>query len=136
VLADPSLFIATRGAYLNVYWCGQSLFLVTYHPIDSKLTVTTHPKFLLDPLLEKQVPLLEDGSFGISDLQQKGFFCRYGGPPVGATLDKMKTAAVLFSGPEKVGCHEIAINKRTLLSLIAKSSFPFSWARRKVRALI
>ena len=122
VLANPDLFIAARGGYLNVYSRGQSLFLVAYRA--DKLTVTTHPKFLLDPALEKQVPLLENGSFEISSLQQNGFFSRYGGSPAGATLDKIKRAAQRFAGLEKIGCHQIAVNNKNCAIIDCEIQFP------------
>jgi hypothetical protein len=56
VLADPRLFVALRGRYLNVYWRGQSLFYVEAG--QSGLRVTTHEKFLVDPALASQVVLI------------------------------------------------------------------------------
>lgn len=99
-LNDPKLFVAVRHNYLNVYWRGQSLFLV-----KPGLRVTTHVKFLVDPKLADQVSLAE-GKFDIGRLLDRGFVSRYEGP---ATLDKMKRAAGLFPGSEKTGCHEIIL---------------------------
>lgn len=99
-LNDPKLFVAVREEYLNVYWRGQSLFLV-----KPGLRVTTHVKFLVDPKLADQVSLVE-GKFDVGGLVQRGFARDYNGP---ATLAKMKTAAGLFAGPEKTGCHEIIL---------------------------
>jgi len=101
VLNDPKLFVAVRHNYLNVYWRGQSLFLVKPGP-----KVTTHVKFLLDPELDDQV-LLVEREFKIGDLQDRGFVRRYEDPK---TLTKMKKASGLFSGLEKTGCHEIEVN--------------------------
>jgi len=56
VLADPKLIIALRGSSLNVYWRGQSLFLVREGSPGP--TVTTHEKYLIDPKLAGQVPLI------------------------------------------------------------------------------
>jgi hypothetical protein len=103
VLSDPGLFIALRGAYLNVYWHGQSLFKV--EPSESGLKVSTHEKFLIDPALASQVQLT-DGTFETANLIDKAFIRRYADK---ATLKKMKQAARYFSGAEKQGCHEIAI---------------------------
>lgn len=102
-LADSSLFIALRGASLNVYWRGQSLFRA--EPTSSGVNVTTHEKFLVDPALASQVAL-SDGNFDLSNLVERGFIRRYEGA---ATIAKMKTAAGLFPGLEKIGCHEIAV---------------------------
>jgi hypothetical protein len=90
-----------RHDYLNVYWRGQSLFLV-----KPGLMVTTHVKFLVDPELDDQVPLVER-EFRIVELQHRGFVSHYEGPK---TLTKMKKASGLFSGLEKTGCHEIEVN--------------------------
>ena len=103
VLADPTLIIALRGTYLNVYWRGQSIFCVK--STSSGLNVTTHEKYLIDPALKSQVTL-NDRDFDISALAEKGLIRRYEGP---ATIAKMKKAAELFSPLEKTGCHEIAV---------------------------
>jgi hypothetical protein len=117
-LADPKLIIALRGSSLTVYWRGQSLFLAREG--SSGLTVTTHEKYLVDPALESQVPL-NDGAFGVASLVENGFIRHYKGP---ATLAKMKTAAGLFSGLEKTGCHEIAVRNPSVID--CEIAFPSS----------
>jgi hypothetical protein len=112
VLADPKLIVALRGSYINVYWRGQSLFLVREG--SSELTVTTHEKFLIDPKLAGQVPLQIDGSFKIESLIKRAFVPRYEGP---TSLKKMKDAASYFSGPEKTGCHEIAVQNSNIIDV-------------------
>lgn len=109
VLADPKLFLGLRGSYLNVYWRGQALF--TVEPSSSGLNITTHEKFLVDPELASQVPLI-DGKFQVEHLVKKGFIHEYQGKK---TLEKMKTAAGLFSGNEKTGCHQVAIHNPTVI---------------------
>jgi len=109
VLADPTLLVALRGTYLNVYWQGQSLFHV--EPTNSGLNVTTHEKFLIDPALDSQVKLT-DGFFDIAGLRERGFIGEYKGK---ATLAKMKRAASYFSGLEKRGCHKIATNNPSVI---------------------
>lgn len=103
VLADPKLVVALRGTYLNVYWRGQSIFRV--ESTSSGFNVTTHEKYLVDPKLASQVTLT-DRDFDISSLAEKAFIRRYEGP---VTIAKMKAAAGLYSGLEKMGCHEIAV---------------------------
>jgi hypothetical protein len=110
VLRDPALLIALRGTYLNVYWHGQSISLVREG--SSGLIATTHEKYLLDPALGSQVQLKKDGKFDIADLLQKGFTPCYEGK---ATLEKLKRASGLYSGPEKTGCHQIAIGKSCVI---------------------
>jgi hypothetical protein len=111
VLADPKLLIALRGDYLNVYWQGQSLFCVKSTP--SGVKATTHEKYLMDPKLASQVSLTK-GVFDIASLRKKGFIERYQGKK---TLAEMKTAAGLFSGPEKTGCHEIAARNSMVIDV-------------------
>ena len=54
VLNDKAnLIIALRGNYLNIYYNGQSLFKVDYK--NKKLSVTTHPKYLVNPDISEQV---------------------------------------------------------------------------------
>jgi hypothetical protein len=111
VLADPKLIVALRGSYLNVYWRGQSLFLV--RDGSPGLTVTTHEKYLIDPKLAGQVPLI-NGSFNIESLIKRAFVPRYEGP---TSLKKMKDAARYFSGTEKTGCHEIAVRNSNIIDV-------------------
>lgn len=108
VLHDPKLFVAVRCNYLDVYWRGQSLFLVK--PGSSGLKVMTHPKYLVDPALKTPVSLT-DNNFAVGSIE-RGLIRTYKGRE---TLDKMKTAAGLFSGLEKTGCHEIAVGKSPVI---------------------
>jgi hypothetical protein len=117
-LAELKLFIALRGSYLNVYWRGQSLFKVNEE--SSGLTVTTHEKYLVDPALTSQVPL-NNGAFDVASLVKNGIIFHYKGP---ATLAKMRTAAGLFSGVEKTGCHEIAAHNHSVID--CEIAFPGS----------
>ncbi len=118
VLNDPDLFVAVREEYLNVYWRGHSLFRVEL--AASGLRVTTHVKFLVDPKLAHQVSLAE-GKFVVSELADRGFISQYEGE---GTLAKMKTAADLFSEPEKTGCHEIILTNPQVID--CEIAFPGS----------
>lgn len=100
VLNDYKLFIGIRDNRLNVYWHGQSLFSVR-----PGLKVSTHVKFLVDPKLKEQVQLV-GGKFELSALEVRGFISEY---KDSETLNKMKTAASLFAGREKKGCHEVIL---------------------------
>ncbi len=127
-MADPKLIVALRGKSLNVYWRGQSLFYVEARQSDvearqSVLKVTTHEKYLVDPALASQVPLNDDGAFDVASLVENGFIRHYKGP---ATLAKMRTAAGLFSGLEKTGCHEIALHNPSIID--CEIAFPGSMA--------
>jgi hypothetical protein len=117
VLADPELFIALRGSYLDVYWLGQRLFHV--RASASGLKVTTHEKYLLDPALAGQVSLT-DGVFDIAGLIERAFVREYQGsgmPRKMQTISKMKATAGAFSGSEKAGCHEIAVRNPEVIDV-------------------
>lgn len=102
VLTDKGLLIAIRDGYLNVYWRGQSLFNVRLK--GSRVVATTHPKYLIDPSLSKLVAF--DGrSFDVAKLIESGFVRCYEGPE---TLRRLKRAASVYAGVEKIGVHAIA----------------------------
>jgi len=109
VLDDDELFVGVRDDSLNVYWRGASLFQVEHG--GSGLSVTTHPKYLLDPDLSDQVSLAQ-GMFDISWLAQHGFVSRYEGPK---SLETLKKAADVFSKSEKTGCHEVVLNNSHII---------------------
>lgn len=103
VLADKDLLIAPRGSYVSVYWKGQAIF--TVKPKSSGLSVTTHKKYLIDVSLSGQVALA-NGAFDIGKFKDEAFVGTYEGKE---TLKKLKRAAGRYSGPEKSGCHHVAI---------------------------
>mgnify|MGYP003700576805 CR=1 FL=1 len=111
VLADEKLLIGVRGGYLNVYWRGQSIFRVS--PSAAGLSVSTHEKYLLDPSLEAQVPMI-DGAFDLRHLLERGFIGKYEGPE---TLKKLKASSGVYAGTEKKGCHEIAVRNSNLIDV-------------------
>ncbi|GJE42179.1 hypothetical protein [Methylobacterium soli] len=111
VLADRSLLVAPRRTALNVYWRGQALFNVSCP--HGQLAVSTHEKFLVDPALAGQVPLVA-GRFDTAASLERALFRSYEGL---ATLAKMKRAATLFSGEEKSGCHEIAVRNAGVIDV-------------------
>ncbi len=64
VLADPGLVLGIRDNYINVYWLGCSLFKIEREGETGPVKTGTHPKYLLDPGLSKQVPFrLESGNW-------------------------------------------------------------------------
>lgn len=102
VLHDRDLIIGVRNEYLNVYWQGQSIFRVAYD--GGKVRVSTHPKYLLNPGLSKQVPFdWQAGRFG--ELPLDAMLRDFEGS---VTLNRLKSAAGIFSGGEKQGVHIIA----------------------------
>lgn len=120
VLADPRLLIAPRRTDLNVYWRGQALFNLSCP--RGQLVVSTHEKFLVDPALAGQVPLV-GGRFDTAASLERALIRDYAGP---TTLAKMKRAAALFSGEEKSGCHEIAVGNAGVLDV--EIAFPGRYA--------
>ena len=101
VLADRNLLIAVRDESINVYWQGQSLFRVGF--VAGAVTATTHPKYLIDPSLAGQVPLIGD-TFAVGEVLASKIITRYEGRP---TLEAMKRSAKLYAGAEKEGVHAI-----------------------------
>lgn len=103
VIRDPSLVIGIRDEYLNVYWQGQSLFRVAMK--GSRITATTHPKYLLNPDLSGQVAIdVETNAFAAPRID--AIATAY---EPGVTLGRLKRAAALYSGEEKRGVHDIAV---------------------------
>jgi hypothetical protein len=99
VVQDPDLLLAVRNEYLNVYWRGQSVFKVWMK--EGALAASTHPKYLLNPTLSKQV--LFDGKC-FSELPEDAIVRNYEGP---STLEQIKKSAQLYAGEEKKGVHAI-----------------------------
>jgi hypothetical protein len=99
VLADPDLILGIRKNYLNVYRHGQSLFMVKY--AQGQIKISTHPKYLVDPDLHVEVPFV-DGRFQIDQI--KPLIRDYIGRE---SLGRMKRAANLYRGDEKVGVQAI-----------------------------
>lgn len=102
VVRDSDLIIGIRDEYLNVYWQGQSLFKVAF--VHGKVTATTHPKYLLNPDLSGQVAL-DIGAGAFAPLKEDAILRAW---EPGVTLGRMKRAAALFSGDEKIGVQAIA----------------------------
>lgn len=100
VLADPGLVLGIRDNYINVYWRGCSLFKI-WEGKTGCLKFSTHPKYLVDPDLSKQVEF--DGSdFKVTELT--ALISHYRGSE---TLDKMRRAAKNYCGDEKEGVHAV-----------------------------
>lgn len=99
VLADDDLIVAVRDEALDVYRRGQSLLHVEV--AGGTVCANTHPKYLLDPDLEKRVRL-QGGDFA---LLASGVLMDRWVP--GVTLGKMKRAAKLYAGDEKAAVHAV-----------------------------
>jgi len=98
VLGDRDLILGIRDNYVNVYWRGQSLFRISGR--NGPLSVTTHPKYLIDPRLSKSVSF--DGrAFEVGE--HKALTTKYDGE----TLGRMKRAAGLYALDEKKGVHAV-----------------------------
>jgi hypothetical protein len=111
VLEDPTLVIAIREESLNVYWQGQSLFLVRMS--GDSVVASTHQKYLVDPALAAQV-LLHGDKFEIETLRKAGFIEAYAGKN---TLNKMKRAAGIYAQDEKRGVHTITLQNKNVIDV-------------------
>jgi hypothetical protein len=111
VLDDPGLIIAIRENYLNVYWQGQSLFKIE-HLGDRSIRAKTHPKYLLDPTLEKLVAF--NGRDWTLPSYESMLTHRF---VPGETLSKLKKAAKAHSDREKEGVHQIACRNSSVLDV-------------------
>jgi hypothetical protein len=111
VVTDPSLIIAIRDEYLNVYWQGQSIFKVTF--FNGQVSAATHPKYLLNPDLSGQVSLI-DNKFDLEKFEARMMVRSY---EQGVTLAKLKKAAALYSGREKEGVHSIAMSNPSVIDV-------------------
>ena len=118
VLAEKDLIIAVRDESFNVYWQGQSLFRIGFKA--GEITVTTHPKYLIDPGLAGQVPLIGE-TFVITEILASRIIARYEGK---TTLDAMKRSARLYAGAEKEGVHAIVERSPSVIDVeVALSTF-------------
>ncbi len=126
-MSDPSLLIALRGTYLNVYFLGQSIFKV--RPSRNGLKATTHKKYLVDPALAGQVAL-NAGKFDVEKFADDVLVRSYDGIE---TLKKLKAAARLYSGAEKKGVHTIATNNNTVIDLEIAFSGTYSLSDRQFK---
>jgi hypothetical protein len=110
VLADKSLMIAVRHEYLNVYWQGQSIFLIEFP--GGKVSTSTHAKYLLNPELSEQVPLV-NGTFDLTKLLPKALTEKY----EDHTLKNLKKAAAYYANDEKKGVHALATANSSIIDV-------------------
>jgi hypothetical protein len=112
VILDKTLIIGVRDEYLNVYWMGQSVFRITMRN-DGTVSATTHPKYLLEPSLSKQVSF--DGkTFDLDSLAGNALIHQY---ESSNTLKKLKTAAAIFSQDEKRGVHAVVLSNDNVVDV-------------------
>jgi len=109
VLADKDLLLGIRDNYLDIYRYGQRLFQITR--VGAGLKVTTHPKYLVDPDLNRAV-VFDGEHFVVADA--KPLMEHY---KVGKTLLKIKQAAKYYAGDEKMGVHRIIRENLDVLDL-------------------
>jgi hypothetical protein len=102
VLGDRDLVLGIRDNSLAIYWRGCRLFHVERRT-GGALKVSTHPKYLVDPDLRREVVLSDtifetgEASALIKAYVEQG----------SATLKRMKRAASRYALPEKEGVHAI-----------------------------
>ena len=109
VLADPELILGIRKNYMNVYRHGQRLFKIERVGETGPLKFSSHPKYLVNPDLNKAVPF--DGSvFKVEALEP--LLKKYADIN---TLDRMKRAAKLYRGDEKNGLQAVVLANPNVL---------------------
>lgn len=106
---DPSLFIAIRDEYLNVYWKGNSLLKLRMQ--GDALVGQVHYKYLLRPEISPtpylqieggQVQLGDPATFFLTDLSD---------------IAGLKRAADVYSGDEKTGVHKIVMSNPNIIDV-------------------
>ena len=109
VLADKDLLLGIRDNYLDIYRYGQRLFQISR--VGAELKVTTHPKYLVDPDLYRDVAF--DGErFVVADAEPLIEYYK-----ADETLEKMKRAAAYYAGDEKKGVHRIVRENPNVLDV-------------------
>jgi hypothetical protein len=106
VINHPSLAIAIRHKYLNVYSNGQSIFRVRQR--NGFLVAKTHFKYLPDRARPEYRSFV-DGTF---DTQGLGFIEKYEGE---STLDLLVKNANVYAGAKKKDVHSIIKNNGNVI---------------------
>lgn len=107
ILNDNDLHIGIRDNYLNVYYQGNSLFLLTG---SGGLSGHTHYKYLLDPTKKLKPIISANGTIEtlkdvfIDHLDKKN-------------LDLMKRASTVYAGEEKKGIQWILKNNPNIIDM-------------------
>lgn len=96
--SDPSLFIAIRDGYLNVYYNGNSLLKLTLD--GDRLAGEIHYKYLLRPDMPKLYVSVDGGKVKLND---SAAYLQADLSDVPA----LKRVAAVYGGDEKAGVHQI-----------------------------
>lgn len=99
--SDPSLFIAIRDGYLNVYYNGNSLLKLTFD--GERLAGEIHYKYLLRPDMPKLYVPVDGGKVKLSD---SAAYLQTDLSDVPA----LKRVAAVYGGEEKAGVHRIVLD--------------------------
>ena len=111
VVDDPALFIGIRDNYLNVYYQGNSILLLTLD--RGRLVGRTHYKFLLrDKIPGNQYIYSADGKMQMSQSAVAGVFIHDL-----SNLRSLKAACIPYAGVEKTGVHEIIKSNRNVVDV-------------------
>ena len=108
---DPDLFVAIRQNYLNVYYRGASLMMLTHQA--GKLVGKSHFKYLVRNELDANAYISSiDGQFALNDIGATGFlFDSYD------HIEGMKRTASLYAGDEKKGVDAIRRANKNVLDV-------------------
>jgi hypothetical protein len=99
--SDPSLFIAMRDGYVNVYYSGNSLLKLTLD--GERLAGEIHYKYLLRPDMPKLYVPVDGGKVKLTDAAA---YLRADLSDVSA----LKRVAAVYGGEEKGGVHQIVLD--------------------------
>lgn len=110
VLDARNLFIGIRDNYLNVYYQGNSILLLTLD--RGQLVGKTHYKFLLRENIRSPYIRSLNGQAQLSHSSLPGMFIQDLSDP-----DSLKRACILYAGVEKTGVHDIIKSNRNIVDV-------------------
>ena len=108
ILKDPQLHIGIRNNYLDVYYRGNSLFLIKYS--SKGLLGQTHYKYLIHPEMKIKPIIFSNGTIGnlenvfINSLDEKN-------------IGLMKRASNVYAGEEKKGIQWILNSNPNIIDM-------------------
>jgi hypothetical protein len=108
MVSDPSLFIAIRDGYLNVYYNGNSLLKLSLD--GERLAGEIHYKYLLRPDMPKLYVPVDGGKIKLTDAAA---YLQVSLSDVPA----LKRVAAVYAGEEKAGVHQIVLHNPSVVDV-------------------
>lgn len=106
--SDPTLFIAIRDGYLNVYYNGNSLLKLSLD--GERLAGEIHYKYLLRPDMPNLYVPVDDGNVKLAD---SAAYLQTDLSDVPA----LKRVAAVYGGAEKAGVHQIVLDNPSVVDV-------------------